>query len=106
MEGNEGKKESENTGCLGFLKVATGILLFQILVGTVVIGTVVFLNEPETEPEPNAYYFDYDEDSLLDYDCEDFSTSFDAQLFFEENGYGDPHDLDRDDDGYACEWNE
>lgn len=43
----------------------------------------------------------------IDHDCPDFSTPRDAQLFFEANGGPDydPHDLDRDGDGFACEWN-
>ena len=38
-----------------------------------------------------------------DRDCTDFSTHADAQEFFESEGYGDPHGLDRDGDGIACE---
>lgn len=41
----------------------------------------------------------------IDHNCTDFDTQEDAQLFFEANGEGDPHDLDRDGDGIACEWN-
>lgn len=38
-----------------------------------------------------------------DYDCGDFSTRAEAQAFFEAAGNGDPHRLDRDSDGSACE---
>lgn len=40
-----------------------------------------------------------------DYDCSDFSSHSEAQDFFEENGGpgSDPHNLDRDGDGIACE---
>lgn len=38
-----------------------------------------------------------------DYDCADFSSQGEAQDFFEEAGPGDPHGLDRDEDGIACE---
>lgn len=38
-----------------------------------------------------------------DRDCSDFSTHAEAQDFFENAGYGDPHGLDRDGDGIACE---
>ena len=38
-----------------------------------------------------------------DRDCGDFSTHIDAQSFYESQGPGDPHDLDRDSDGSACE---
>jgi hypothetical protein len=40
-------------------------------------------------------------------DCPDFSSSRDAQDYYEEQGGvsgGDPDDLDRDDDGNACDW--
>jgi micrococcal nuclease len=38
-----------------------------------------------------------------DKDCGDFSTHAQAQAFFEAAGAGDPHRLDRDGDGLACE---
>ena len=38
-----------------------------------------------------------------DRDCGDFSTHAEAQDFFESAGPGDPHGLDRDGDGEACE---
>lgn len=38
-----------------------------------------------------------------DVDCGDFSSQAEAQAFFEANGPGDPHGLDRDKDGLACE---
>lgn len=38
-----------------------------------------------------------------DYDCSDFDTHAEAQRFFERAGPGDPHRLDRDGDGVACE---
>ncbi len=40
-----------------------------------------------------------------DYDCSDFSTQDEAQTFFESEGgpSDDPHNLDRDGDGVACE---
>lgn len=38
-----------------------------------------------------------------DMDCSDFTTHAEAQDFFESEGYGDPHGLDRDGDGIACE---
>jgi hypothetical protein len=38
-----------------------------------------------------------------DRDCSNFSTQPEAQAFFESAGPGDPHDLDRDDDGMACD---
>ena len=42
----------------------------------------------------------------VDYDCGQFPSQADAQAFFDSIGGSasyDPYDLDRDDDGYACE---
>jgi hypothetical protein len=38
-----------------------------------------------------------------DKDCPDFATHAEAQAFFEGTGVGDPHRLDGDHDGIACE---
>ena len=38
-----------------------------------------------------------------DRDCGDFATWGEAQAFFRQAGQGDPHRLDRDRDGIACE---
>ena len=38
-----------------------------------------------------------------DMNCSDFSSWREAQDFYEANGPGDPHGLDRDNDGIACE---
>jgi len=38
-----------------------------------------------------------------DRDCADFSTQAEAQLFFRRAGPGDPHRLDGNGDGRACE---
>ena len=38
-----------------------------------------------------------------DRDCSDFRTQGEARRFYEANGPGDPHRLDRDKDGIACE---
>ena len=42
-----------------------------------------------------------------DKDCSDFATQSEAQKFYEEQGgpNSDPHRLDRDRDGIACETN-
>ena len=40
---------------------------------------------------------------VADKDCSDFSTQAEAQRFFEQAGPGDPHRLDGDGDGVACE---
>ena len=40
-----------------------------------------------------------------EFNCSDFDTQLQAQQQFEEDGgpEGDPHNLDADDDGIACE---
>jgi hypothetical protein len=40
-----------------------------------------------------------------DRDCRDFATRWQAQLFYWQAGPGDPHRLDEDGDGWACELN-
>ncbi|QNF31062.1 excalibur calcium-binding domain-containing protein [Metabacillus sp. KUDC1714] len=40
-----------------------------------------------------------------DVDCTDFASQAEAQAFFDAEGPSDPHDLDRDSDGLACESN-
>lgn len=41
--------------------------------------------------------------AAADRDCSDFSNQKQAQEFFEKHGPGDPHGLDGDNDGKACE---
>ncbi|OZT11200.1 hypothetical protein CHN50_18175 [Priestia aryabhattai] len=48
---------------------------------------------------------DYNSSIIGDADCSDFNTQTEAQAFFESAGHGDPHDLDRDNDGMACDAN-
>ena len=38
-----------------------------------------------------------------DMNCSDFRNWREAQDFYESQGRGDPHGLDRDNDGIACE---
>jgi hypothetical protein len=38
-----------------------------------------------------------------DRDCSDFGSWAEAQEFYERSGPGDPHNLDADNDGVACE---
>ena len=40
---------------------------------------------------------------VADLDCRDFGSQGEAQAFMEDAGTGDPHRLDGDDDGVACE---
>ncbi|GEM_PF-3024782 len=69
------------------------------------------INDDEVEDESNyEYETEYSNpysSTYVDHDCSDFDTQKDAQLFFKANGgpYDDPHDLDRDGDGMACDWN-
>jgi hypothetical protein len=42
--------------------------------------------------------------SLRDRDCSSFRNWRDAQAFYERYGRGDPHNLDQDGDGIACEF--
>lgn len=55
--------------------------------------------------EIDSYYDSNPIKTSVDHDCGDFSSAYEAQMFFEANGSSDPHDLDRYGDGYACEWN-
>lgn len=51
-----------------------------------------------------AYFFNQPANSnSSDYDCTNFSTHAEAQDFLESEDSGDPHGLDRDGDGIACE---
>lgn len=62
----------------------------------------------ETEPTISVYKEEGNPYSYTteDYDCSEFDNQEDAQLFYEANGGPDEglHDLDRDGDGMACEW--
>lgn len=40
---------------------------------------------------------------IADRDCADFGSQAEAQAFLTASGPGDPHRLDGDDDGVACE---
>lgn len=41
--------------------------------------------------------------NFRDYDCKHFDSQAEAQEFFIQAGSGDPHRLDADNDGIACE---
>ena len=60
-------------------------------------------NVPIHSLQPDTDYTTSRPYSSGDRDCSDFSTHAEAQDFFESEGYGDPHGLDRDGDGIACE---
>ena len=62
--------------------------------------------EEEYVEEEVATELEYDPNGA-DRDCDDFSSAQAAQDFYLAAGgpVNDPHDLDRDNDGNACDWN-
>jgi hypothetical protein len=80
---------------ISFFTIAVGIFFFFM----------VNLNRSEpTNVENNDNPYSYTSE---DHNCDDFDTQEDAQMFYEANGgpEEDLHDLDRDQDGKACDWN-
>jgi len=81
-----------------------GILIFGIIIGG---GFWWYFADPGTTSQHERY----DSPSTTrsyesgDRDCTDFSSQSEAQRFFITNGgpSSDPHNLDRDGDGIACE---
>jgi hypothetical protein len=67
-----------------------------MLLGGATIAYVIF-----ALPEDVARDFEV----FVDRDCAAFATQREAQRFYELHAPGDPHGLDRDRDGLACEWN-
>ncbi|WP_217895889.1 excalibur calcium-binding domain-containing protein [Marininema halotolerans] len=59
--------------------------------------------KPEQKNKPKPSYNGRYNPNGADRDCSDFSTQAEAQAFFIAAGPGDPHDLDRDGDGIACD---
>jgi heme/copper-type cytochrome/quinol oxidase subunit 2 len=77
---------------------------------TAAIIIVMWLSSYYGNSNETSSYYEEDEnpysETSIDHNCSDFDTQEDAQLFFEANGPDeDPHDLDRDGDGKACDWN-
>ena len=74
-----------------------GWIVGAIAVG--VLGLVLISNKSDNRPEPPSSGL------ASDRDCTDFTTQREAQRFYESKGgpYKDPHRLDRDGDGRACE---
>ncbi|MGR6904747.1 hypothetical protein [Lysinibacillus sp. BSL11] len=93
----------------------SGLLILIILVIAFLCGYISIFDSKDDEVEDQVesnyeYETEYSNpysSSYVDHDCSDFDTQKNAQLFFEANGgpYDDPHDLDRDGDGMACDWN-
>lgn len=63
----------------------------RLLVCSIALGTTIFV-APAVAAQPAD-----------DRDCSDFATQQEAQEFFENAGPNDPHGLDQDGDGIACE---
>ena len=64
-----------------------------------ILGGVIFLFTQRTDD----YNTERSYETTGDHDCNDFETQDEAQYFFESEDVGDPHNLDRDGDGVACE---
>jgi|SRR3989344_2481097 len=95
----------------GFKNTILGIMIGG---ATVAGGYALFDNNSTGNETLNSGYIRTDNPketrSVLsnggaDKDCSDFSTHLEAQLFFDANGgpASDPHNLDRNGDGRACE---
>ena len=72
------------------------LLITIILLSLVLVGASCGEDDYSTERS-------YLKDGSKDYDCSDFSSQSEAQSFFNSSGASDPHGLDRDGDGIACE---
>lgn len=90
--------------------LATAGIVGALLVG----GYSLFGGETSSSrsvSESSGYEYDTDysttrtnvSSGASDMDCGDFSTQSEAQDFMDSEGSGDPHGLDRDGDGEACE---
>lgn len=64
----------------------------MLIIGVLILGYILFWSKAKNQ-------------NVRDYDCSDFSNQAEAQRFFENQGgpVRDPHRLDRDRDGIACE---
>ena len=71
-----------------------------IAVGLLIAGCTA----PDPEP-PSPWAEPRSATAFVDKDCRHFATQREAQRFFEANGgpHRDPHRLDGDRDGVACE---
>lgn len=74
------------------IKIIWGCVIFVVV--AIFVGYLIFRNSK------SSYNTEYG-----DYDCSDFSTQAEAQVFFETEGgpQKDYHNLDKDEDGVACE---
>jgi len=92
-----------------FENIKYGLLLVGVVGGIAIAPQAIssLLHVPPNEP-PVAEAESFDNRNSFyrsDLDCADFSSQEEAQDFFEDHGSDDPHRLDGDSDGYACELN-
>lgn len=92
------------------LKAWIGGLVLALLLGLAVLApsdSPANLREDFlSHPSPNIAASEPDNYGSVpanDKDCRDFSSHAQAQAFFESQGADDPHRLDGDGDGVACE---
>jgi hypothetical protein len=79
------------------LRVGASLVGFGALFGAgLAYGAIILDEHDEAPPFPPAC-------AETDCNCGDFATHAEAQLFFCWAGPGDPHGLDTDGDGIACE---
>jgi hypothetical protein len=100
-----GEPSNENKNTVSketILAWVIGIIVIVSVFGFVFIGNTGDSESVNSNATGNPYSF-----TSIDHDCSDFDTQEDAQMFFEANGGldEDPHDLDRDNDGMAYDWN-
>lgn len=83
------------------------------VVGALALGVYALMGGEDNSSTRSNSGYEYDTDysttrtnlssGAADMDCGDFSTQAEAQDFMDSEGPGDPHGLDRDGDGEACE---
>jgi hypothetical protein len=96
-----------------FALVSSHMAQLALWVGAILLigfGATSLFSSETAEERVQENYLNIDTDYSAtrskasgDYDCSDFSTHEEAQQFFENEGPGDLHGLDRDTDGIACE---
>jgi flagellar basal body-associated protein FliL len=75
------------------------VIMLILLIGLVIFVSGCAGTTGQTTAKSGSDYF-------VDKDCSDFATQREAQIFYEANNpASDPHNLDADGDGIACEWN-
>lgn len=90
------------------------VVIFSIILIIFSFITVSIFSEDKTD---DPYTSDYEvnannltnnpySSTSTDHDCRDFKNGKEAQLFYLANGgpISDPHGLDKDNDGRACDW--